>query len=76
MALTAIDPFSNLSEIIRINNKTSRHVTDQFVNLWLSRYPKPNRCISDNGGEFIGHEFQALLANAGITHVKTTAKNP
>ena len=37
MALTAIDPFSNLPEIIRINNKTSRHVADQFNNLWLSR---------------------------------------
>jgi len=46
------------------------------LDLWLSRYPKPNRCISDNGGEFIGHEFQSLLAHAGITHVKTTVKNP
>ena len=35
MALTAIDTFSNLSEIIQINNKTSRHVADQFTNLWL-----------------------------------------
>ena len=32
--------------------------------------------IYDNGGEFNGHKFQSMLANAGITHVKTTVKNP
>ena len=32
--------------------------------------------VSDNGGEFIGHEFQDLLTHFGITHVKTTVKNP
>ena len=47
MALTCIDPFSNLPEIIRINGKTSKHVSEQFTNLWLSRYPKPNRCIME-----------------------------
>ena len=46
MALTAIDPFSNLPEACRINNKTSEHVSEQFTNLWLSRYPKPNRCTA------------------------------
>ena len=41
-ALTCIDPVTNLAEAIRINNKTSKHIADQFQNCWLSRYPKPN----------------------------------
>ena len=35
-ALTCIDPVTNLVEIIRINNKTSQHVAEQFSNCWLS----------------------------------------
>ena len=63
-ALTCIDPVTNLAEAIRINNKTSNHVADQFQNCWLSRYPKPNKCIHDNGGEFIGRAFLDLLRAA------------
>ena len=75
-ALTCIDPVTNLTEIIRIRNKTSKHVADQFANCWLSRYPRPIQCIHDNGGEFIGHEFQMLLDQAGIKSKPTTVKNP
>jgi hypothetical protein len=25
------------------------HVAQQFENVWLSRYPRPNQCIHDNG---------------------------
>ena len=67
--LSAITPFINSPEIFGIkNNKTNRHVADQFTNLRLSGYPKPNTCMSDNGGELFGHGFQSLLTkNAGLT---------
>ena len=42
LALTVVDTFTNLPEIIRINGKTSKHVTEQFSNTWLAQYPKPN----------------------------------
>ena len=60
-ALTCIDPVTNLVEMIRLERKTASHVSQQFANVWLSRYPRPNKCIHDNGGEFIGWEFQQLL---------------
>ena len=60
-ALTCIDTVSNLVELIRIDNKTSDHVRNKFVQSWLTRYPQPIRCVHDKGGEFIGHEFQWLL---------------
>ena len=35
----SINPVTNLLEIIRINDKLSSHMVQQFSNCWLSRYP-------------------------------------
>ena len=75
-ALTCIDPVTNLVELIRIQNKTSKHVAQQFENCWLSRYPSPNRCIFDKGGKFTGDNFQAMLYKHTIDPAGTTTKNP
>ena len=77
-ALTAIDLVTNLLKIIWINDKSSQHVLQQFSNCWLSttRYPWPTRVVHDNGGEFIGWEFQGLLRQPGIQSILTTVKNP
>jgi hypothetical protein len=74
--LTCIDPVSNLVEITRIQNKSAAHVGMIFENNWLARYPKPERCVHDNGGEFIGAEFQRILSLNGVHDVPTTIKNP
>ena len=71
-----MDTATNLSEIIRIDNKTSANITQQFANTWLSRYPWPVQVIHDNGGKFIRHEFQDMLRQFGITAKPTTVKNP
>ena len=57
-ALTCIDTALNLVELIRIDNKTSQHIRDKFIQSWLSRYPQPICCVHDKGGEFIGGTFQ------------------
>jgi transposase InsO family protein len=75
-ALTCIDPVTNLVELVRIQNKTSEHIKDLFANTWLARYPRPNKCIHDNGGEFTGGPFQELLDRFGIRDAPTTARNP
>ena len=75
-ALTCVDPVTNLTEIVLLNNRSSSHVAEQFQNCWLARYPRPNRCIHDNGGEFMGWQFQELLQQAGIYDVPTTTYNP
>lgn len=75
-ALTCIDTVTNLTELVRIDNKTSAHVTTKFEQTWLARYPWPRNCIHDNGGEFTGWEFQLLLENLGIKDVPTTSRNP
>ena len=60
-ALASTDPVSNLVEMIRIDNKTSRHISQQFENCWLNQCPHPNKCIHDKGGELIGWEFPEIF---------------
>jgi transposase InsO family protein len=75
-ALTCIDPVTNLVELARIDRKTAQHIAQKFENSWLSRYPMPMKCVHDNGGEFIGWEFQELLEKCGIKDCPTTSRNP
>ena len=74
-ALTCINPVYNLLEIAPLKNKTSRETARVFNNTWLSRYPRPARCIHDNGPEFKG-DFQDLLLQAGIKPVPITPHTP
>ena len=76
LALTMIDPVTNLTELVRVDSKESEHVARKFAQAWLSRYPWPDRCIHDNGGEFTDHQFQKLLVQSNITDVPTTSRNP
>jgi len=76
LALTCIDPVTGFAELVRIDDKTSAHVALKFENEWLARYPRPLRCIHDTGSEFIGPEFQHVLAMNGIHDSPTTTKNP
>lgn len=75
-ALTAIDRATGYPDGIIIKRKTSENVARKFNELWLSRYPRPEVCAHDQGGEFIGPEFQALLHHAGIASAPSTARNP
>jgi hypothetical protein len=75
-ALTVIDIATDLPVVVRIDDRTSRHVALKFDNNYLAFYPRPVRVIHDQGSEFIGPEFRALLATNGIKDVCTTSKNP
>ena len=75
-ALTSIDTVTALVEIVQIENKTAEHVARKFAQSWLARYPWPERCIHDNGKEFVGYAFQRLLEKTHIKDVPTTSRNP
>ena len=74
-ALTCIDRFTGLPELIRIENKTAAHVADKFKECWLCRYPRPETCVHDNGKEFLG-DFGRLLYSFGISDVSTLPYTP
>ena len=49
--LVCIDAVMNIVEIILIWTKTTKHVSEQFENVWLSQYPEPHKCVFDNAME-------------------------
>eukprot|EP00804_Cyclotella_cryptica_P022675 CCRYP_012475-RA/>CCRYP_012475-RA protein AED:0.48 eAED:0.66 QI:0/0/0/1/0/0/3/0/126 len=63
-------------ELIRIDNKTARHIRDKFTQCWLCCYPRQMHCVHDKGGEFIGSSFQWRLELFNIRNVCSTSKNP
>ena len=75
-ALTIIDPVTNLLEIVRISSKEAKYMAQMFENNWLARYPRPLRCIYDQGGEFKGLGFQQMLRNNGMKKVPISSQNP
>jgi len=75
-ALTMIDIATNLTELVRLDSRDAGHVAQKFENTWLARYPSPSFCLHDNGGEFIGEQFQSMLQRNNIKDKPTTIKNP
>ena len=75
-AVTCIDSIINLPEVIPVDNAKSKIVANAFEDGKLSRYPRPRKCIHDNGNEFLGPEFMEMLAKNNIQSVPTTIKNP
>ena len=76
LCLTIMDLATRWIELVRIPSKDSDLVAMAFDREWLSRYPRPTRCVHDQGSEFIGEEFQEMLASYGIAASPTTVKNP
>ena len=56
-------------------HRPAEHISRKFVECWLNCYPRPNNCIHDNGGEFIGWEFQNKLAQCGKEDKPATSRN-
>jgi hypothetical protein len=53
-----IDTVSNLVELVTRDENTSAHMAKKYAQVWLSRYPWPESCVHNNGGEVVGLEFQ------------------
>jgi len=75
-ALTCTCAGSNLTELAGLDNKTSERATIKFENTWLCGHPRPGECAHDQGGEFTGAAFQAMLATNGTRSVPIAVKNP
>lgn len=54
MVMTMIDPVLRWIEIHPLPSKSSLNAALTFDREWLCRYPRPNACVHDNGGEFNG----------------------
>jgi transposase InsO family protein len=58
-----------------LDDKTMKS-TSQALRTALDLFPKPHQLTSDNGGEFTGRDFQAILDAEGIGHWLTAPYTP
>ena len=72
-AMTFIDPATGWFEITEIKNKTSAEMSQLLDEVWLSRYPRPQNIIFDNGSEF-KKDFRYIFEDYGIKPKPTTIK--
>ena len=75
--VTMIDPASSWFEIHQYDDKRSFTVANIAEQEWFSRYPWPTQITYDRGSEFIGNDFQHMIANDyGIKGKPITVRNP
>ena len=69
--LVAIDLYSKWLIAVPIRDKKGSTVSRLFYSNILPNLQKvPSKVLSDNGKEFICHEFRNMLKEFGIDHVK------
>ena len=78
--ITWIETKSHFANIDFIKDKESLTITTSFKHYiaWLSRQKNANvkRIRTDNGGEYMGKEFQDICAKSGIIHETTSPHTP
>ena len=74
-AMTIIDAWTNLVEIVYTYGTTAEEAAAAVENNWLARYPRPYKVVTDQGPEF-GQPFTDMCQNNGCQHVSSTSRNP
>jgi transposase InsO family protein len=74
--VTMIDPATGWFEMREISNKKADYIANVVEQAWLTRYPKPEMILFDQGKEFMA-EFASMVKNDyGIKRKPCTKRNP
>ncbi|KAG0420263.1 Transposon Tf2-9 polyprotein, partial [Dictyocoela roeselum] len=74
--IVVTDIFSRYTEIEFSKDIHSSKVCDTLEKVWLTKYPGPKRCITDNGRQFTSQNFKKLLQKYDIEKIHTAPHNP
>ena len=74
--LVVIDHFTRFATAIPMASKTSAAAAQAFETGWIQPFFPPARLLSDQGGEFSGAEFSAMLRANQVAKLSTTAYHP
>lgn len=72
--LLCIDSFSRFAWVKALKEKTGPTVTAAMKEILQEMNPKPKRCLSDAGKEFVSRSFRNLLDSFGIAQTITNAE--
>jgi hypothetical protein len=74
--ITMIDPATSWFEIKEIKNKAAITTANIVEQVWLTRYPIPQKVIYDRGTEFMADFAEMIENDYGIKRRGTTVRNP
>lgn len=75
-AIVAIDLFTRFVELGALRSKDAGTVAGWFGRDFISRYGAPEKLISDQGSEFISHDFNSICDTLRIRRALTTTGHP
>ena len=75
-AVTMIDPATSWFEIAAVKTKRADVVSNVIEQTWLSRYPWPQKVITDRGTEFMAEFLTMMQEDYGVKKKPITARNP
>jgi hypothetical protein len=76
LILHVIDTLSRYSGVISVKSKEAREIVDKLFQIWISIFGRPNKFISDNGGEFINDEFNSMCEHLDIRLQTSPSESP
>src|SRR5436190_14574218 len=73
--LIIVDAYSKWPEVIPLNSITTYN-TIESLRHFFSNFGIPQIIVSDNGSQFLSHEFQTYLQLNGIRHKRSAPYHP
>ena len=73
--MVVVDAYSKWPEIITMNSTTTTNTINVLKSLF-ARHGLPLRIVTDNGPQFISHEFSEFVSSLGILHSKSAPYHP
>jgi transposase InsO family protein len=61
--------------ITPIKTTSATEIAQAVENVWIARYPRPIKCHTDQGSEFVA-EFTIMCRKNSIKHTTSTSRNP
>jgi len=76
MWLIVVDAYSKWPEVFQLGKDTTSAKVIQCVRETFSRFGLPNTIVSDNGPQFVSHEFEKFCRDNGVRHSTSSAYHP
>jgi transposase InsO family protein len=73
--VTIIDYYSKFPEVLLTDTTTSLSII-KWLEEVFARYGNPDELVSDNGPQFVSHEFQYFLKSRNVKHHRASVYTP
>ena len=74
--LHAIDTLTRYSGVVPVRSKAAKEIVEKLFRIWISIFGRPNKFITDNGGEFINNDFTEMCQQMDIRLQTSPSESP